>query len=428
LQAPRSLAPRLHGVVAETHLVEISRAQHRVLLSRRGAGYFIRHDPSIIYGNKDSELSGVFPFMKKSIPCAVMDPQNTKPSPLARIKPGNAAYPVIIGLVVVAWLFWRGFDRAVFDDLHFDWRSLFWLLIAVLLMAGRDIGYMARLRVLSDSQLGWRAALRVVMLWEFTSAITPSAVGGTSVATLYIHKEGLSVGRSSAIVMLTSLLDELYFLIMFPLLLMVAGPSGLFDLTDHGMLTTSLMGFALAGYTDKVIWVALLCYGLFVNPRGIKWLIIRIFRLRPLRRWYYGAARAGTDIIVASREIRRRKPMFWVRAGGATFLSWSSRYFVANALVMAFFAVSDHLMLFARQLVMWVVMLIMPTPGGSGFAEYVFSNYCSDLITVPTELQVGAAMLIVLLWRSVTYFPYLAIGAVIFPRWVRRHFGSARQS
>lgn len=68
-------------------------------------------------------------------------------------------------------------------------------------------------------------------------------------------------------------------------------------------------------------------------------------------------------------------------------------------------------------------MLIMPTPGGSGFAEYVFSTYCRDLIVVPQAMQLGAATLIALLWRGVTYYPYLAIGAIIFPRWSKRKFG-----
>ncbi len=349
-----------------------------------------------------------------------------KKNPLQKIKASKAIYPIIIGLAVVAWLVWKDFDPAVFADVHFDWRTVFWLLMAVLFMVGRDVGYMIRIRVLSDNQLGWRAAFRTIMLWEFTSAITPSAVGGTSVAIIYVHKEGIGVGRSSAIVMLTSLLDELYFVVMFPLLVLIVGPSNLFGLgdPDGGLLTTSLMTFALVGYTLKLIWVIVLSYGLFFNPRGIKWLIIRIFRWRPLRRWYYGAAQAGTDIIVSSRMIRKRDWRFWWRACGSTFLSWSSRYLVANALIMAFFAVSDQFLLFARQLVMWIMMLIMPTPGGSGFAEYIFSNFCSDLITVPVGLQAGAAMLIAVLWRGITYYPYLAIGAVIFPRWLKRNFGS----
>ncbi len=356
--------------------------------------------------------------------------QNTETkNPFRKLRPSNAIYPILIGLGVVAWLMWKDFNPEVFNDVRFDWRSIFWLVMAVLFMVGRDLGYMIRIRSLSDNQLTWRSAFRVIMLWEFTSAVTPSAVGGTSVAVIYVHKEGIGVGRSSSIVMLTSFLDEIYFIVMFPLLVLLAGPANLFHIAANGnVLTTSLVTFALIGYTVKLIWVIALSYGLFVNPRGLKWLIMKIFRLRPLRRWYYGAAQAGTDIVVSSREMRRRDWRFWWRAGASTFLSWSSRYMVANALIMAFFAVSDHFLLFARQLVMWIMMLVMPTPGGSGFAEYIFSNFCSDLITVPTELQAGAAMLIAVLWRGVTYYPYLAIGAVIFPRWLKRNFLSTKKT
>lgn len=95
---------------------------------------------------------------------------------------------------------------------------------------------------------------------------------------------------------------------------------------------------------------------------------------------------------------------------------------VANALIMAFFSVSDQFLLFARQLVMWIMMLVMPTPGGSGFAEYIFTTYCRDLIDVPVSMQVGAAALIAVLWRMITYYPYLAAGAIIFPRWIKQKF------
>lgn len=262
------------------------------------------------------------------------------------------------------------------------------------------------------------------MLWEFTSAITPSAVGGTSVAILYVHKEGISVGRSSAMVMLTSFFDELYFVIMFPLLFFAVGIDNLFDIQAQGtILEKGLMTFALVGYFIKLAYLLVLVYGFFINPRGLKWLLMKIFKLGFLRRWYRSANVVGTDIINSSREIRKHGFGFWFKNGLSTFLSWTSRYLVANALIMAFFAVSDHFLLFARQLVMWIMMIIMPTPGGSGFAELIFSTYCADLIEVPAALQLGAAALIAFLWRGVTYYPYLIIGAVVFPRWIARKFG-----
>jgi hypothetical protein len=63
---------------------------------------------------------------------------------------------------------------------------------------------------------------------------------------------------------------------------------------------------------------------------------------------------------------------------------------------------------------MWVIMLISPTPGGSGIAEYAFSVYLEEFI--PRGLDGSLA----LLWRLVSYYPYLIIGVVLLPRWVRR--------
>ncbi len=344
--------------------------------------------------------------------------------PLNKIKIGNAIYPILIGLAVVGWMFWRDFNPEVFADIHFSWATVGWCCLAVFFMLGRDIGYIIRIRVLSGGRLSWLQSFRVIMLWEFTSAVTPSAVGGTSVAIIYVHKEGIALGRSSAIVMLTSFLDEIYFIVMFPLLVLVVGFDKLFDITMHaGIVVRGLITFALVGYFLKLAFVCILAYGLFVNPRGLKWLLLKIFKLRWLRRWFRSVERVGTDIVRSSREIKRAGWKFWLKAHSTTFLSWSSRYLVANALIMAFFSVSDQFLLFARQLVMWIMMLVMPTPGGSGFAEYVFSNYCSDLIDVPTVMQLGAATLVAVLWRLVTYYPYLAIGAVIFPRWVQQKFG-----
>lgn len=342
---------------------------------------------------------------------------------VGKIRLRRAVWPVLIGLAVVGWLFCRDFDPAVFNNIHFSGATLFWLLMAAIFMFGRDFGYMIRIRVLSNGRLTWRQAFRIIMLWEFTSAITPSAVGGTSVALLYVHKEGIGVGRSSAIVMLTSLLDELYFVIMFPLLLLLVGVDNLFHITAaSGLLARGLMTFALVGYGAKFLWTCALTYGLFVNPRGLKWVLLRIFHWKPLRRWYRAVNNVGTDIIVTSREMRTYKPVFWIKAFASTFLSWSSRYLVANALIMAFFSVSDQVLLFARQLAMWIMMLVMPTPGGSGFAELIFSNYCADLISVPATMQLSAAALIAFLWRGVTYYPYLIAGTLIFPRWLKRNF------
>jgi glycosyltransferase 2 family protein len=269
-------------------------------------------------------------------------------------------------------------------------------------------------------------AFRVIMLWEFTSAITPSAIGGTAFAVIYINKEGISVGRSSAIVMATSLLDELYFLIMFPLLLLLVKKSVLFGLVGpDAELTFSndLFFFAAIGYGIKLAYVIVLTYGLFFNPRGLKWLILAVFKLPFLKRWRIQAGEAGNEIVENSKHFKVVSYKFWLKSFAATALSWTSRYWVANALLLAFFSISDHWLIFARQLVMWLMMIVSPTPGGSGFTEYVFSRYLADFIPVDPIAIGSVAIAMALLWRLTTYYPYLAIGAIIFPKWFKSNFG-----
>jgi len=285
-------------------------------------------------------------------------------------------------------------------------------------MLTRDLGYILRIRVLTGNELSWLKAFRIIMLWEFTSAITPSAVGGTSVAILYVNKEGIGIGKSSAVVMATSFLDEMYFVIMFPLLLLTIHVHDLFSIGGGFRIENPFLVAAVIGYGIKLLYVLALSYGLFKNPRGLKWLLLLIFRLPFLRRWRQGANLAGTEIIESSKELTRKPFMFWLKAFGSTFLSWTARYWVVNALFLAFFPVKDHFLLFARQLVMWIMMLVSPTPGGSGFTEYVFAEYLGDFLPFAS-----IAILMALLWRLVTYYPYLFVGALIFPRWIKQKFG-----
>ncbi len=345
-----------------------------------------------------------------------------KKSPLSKVKTNKVFLPILIGLGYVGYMFYEEFDPKAFSQIPLSAHMAFWMIMALVMMATRDIGYIIRLKILTDGDLTWRKAFNVVMLWEFTSAITPSAIGGTSVAILYINKEGISIGRSSAVVMATSFLDELYFILMFPLLFLLVSSSELFaqggaEGTDS-IISDKLIYFAVIGYAFKLAYLLVLTIGLFRNPRGLKWLIMWVFKLPILKKWRYGAHTAGSEIVESSKELRKKPLSFWLKAFGATFFSWSSRYWVVNMLFLALAFDFDHILLFARQLVMWIMMLIMPTPGGSGFAEYIFGEYLGEFIH-----PAGLVVLVAFLWRVASYYPYLFIGIFMFPRWVKSKFG-----
>lgn len=92
---------------------------------------------------------------------------------------------------------------------------------------------------------------------------------------------------------------------------------------------------------------------------------------------------------------------------------------------MAFFVLKDtdwatQFLIFARQLIMWIMMLISPTPGGSGFAEFVFKEYLGSFIIGGGA---GVAIAMAIVWRLITYYPYLFVGVFIVPKWIGQHFG-----
>lgn len=327
--------------------------------------------------------------------------------------------PVILGLGVATFLLVRSFDREAFRDISWSAESYAYIFLSLVFMVIRDVAYMYRLRVLTDWQLSWRRSFQVIMLWEFASAVTPSIIGGSAIALFIIHREGVSMGRTTAIVLITAFLDELFYILMVPIMFAMIGPADLFISEGSYVLIDTrfgIQGLFIGGYLFIMLLTTIIIYGVFINPRGLKYILLNIFRLPFLRRWRPKAAETGNEIIITSAEMKEKPASFWIKAFAGTFFSWTARFWVVNAMLMAFAAISlgDHILIYGRQLVMWVILLISPTPGGSGVAELVFGGFLGEFIPVGLTPAMG------LTWRLISYYPYLFIGAIILPGWLRR--------
>jgi glycosyltransferase 2 family protein len=160
----------------------------------------------------------------------------------------------------------------------------------------------------------------------------------------------------------------------------------------------------------------------FLQPGRNKKLITGVFSVPFLNRWHEAAVKAGNDIVESSHELSKKSSIFWTKAFTATFLSWTSRYWVVNAILLAFFTINDHFLIFARQLATWIMMIISPSPGGSGFAELILSRYISDAIPADIAIAGSIALAIAIIWRIISYYPYLIIGSFLVPGWIERNF------
>jgi len=327
--------------------------------------------------------------------------------------------PIIIGLTVATYLIVKEIDFSIIENIRWTSRSYLWLFMALLMVVLRDLGYMIRIRILTQNRLNWRKSFSVIMLWEFASALTPSVVGGSALAMLILNKEKISLGRSTAVVMVTAFLDELFYVIVVPIVLIFVADSydvfAMRDLVVFGMRISAFNIF-LIGYFFILSLTLIISYAIFVNPRGFKWFLVQLFRFKLIRKWRYGALLTGTDILTSANEMKGKSIFFWLKAFGATFLSWTARFTLVNFLILAFLPVDNHLHIYASQLVMWVIMLISPTPGSSGVAEIIFNDFLSPFILL------GLTPILGLFWRLLSFYIYLIVGSLVLPVWLHRVF------
>ena len=330
-------------------------------------------------------------------------------------KTSQILLPIAIGLVVIVWLFAREFDTNTFDGLSLSIHSVAYLLLALLLMLGRDIGLIWRFRMLSNRNLSWHQSFNIHILNEFTSAVTPSAVGGSALVVLFLHKEGIGLGRSTAIMITNLFLDELFFVLICPLVFLLVPLEVLFNTST--LLTASIGVVFWSVYGVLMVWTTVLFIGPFIRPDWISKFMMLVFKLPFLNRWHSKMYTFSESLLHASHVISSKPIAFWVQSFAITSMSWTSRFLVTNALFMAFTPIANHFVIFGRQLMLWMVMVVSPTPGGSGISEITFKAYYSDLL-----LGSGTVLIVILLLRLISYYLYLLIGVIIIPKWIARVF------
>ncbi len=321
----------------------------------------------------------------------------------------------MLGLGIVVYLFFSDPDITVDKlTLVFD-ASLLPVFLAVLVFLSRFIGYIFRIKTITKNELTWKSSLYVIILWEFASAVTPSVVGGTAVAVFILWKEGIRPGKALGFVLLTAIFDNLFFVLAAPLTLILGMQHVFPAVSESSDLMESSMSFLFfLSYALISLYTFIMIFALLINPRLFKWVLIKITSTRLLKKWRYAAYERGTEMILASEQLKGMGSKFWVYLSLSTIFIWSSRYLLLNFLMVAFanISISEHVIIFGKQIILWVVMLISPTPGSSGTAEYFFPMFFQE--------NLGDYTLIVnLLWRLFTYYPYLILGAIFLPRWIK---------
>ena len=203
---------------------------------------------------------------------------------LNSIRISKIIVPVGIGILTVFYLLWRQFDPEEFAKINWTGHTLFWISFTLILLVIRHLAYATRLRILSEVEFSWKKCIELIFIWEFSSAVSPTSVGGSAVAFFVLAQEKLSTAKTATIVLYTIVLDSIFFIVGLPILYLIFGNS---------MIRPNMTGFGdiggwgyyfLIAYLVMATYASVFYYGLFVNPIQIKRFLVGFTRLKWLRK------------------------------------------------------------------------------------------------------------------------------------------------
>ncbi|HAC14365.1 MAG TPA: TIGR00374 family protein [Bacteroidetes bacterium] len=261
----------------------------------------------------------------------------------------------------------------------------------------------AKMRYLADKELTWMGAIRVILTWDFASAITPSTIGGAPVATYAMKRENISLGKSGAITLYGVLLDQLFYVLVIPFLI-IAGfyieviPEGL------GFVGSGAMFLV---YAILLAYAFVLAYGLLVNPNSLRRVAGFVFKLPFLNRLKDKVDSELDTLVSFSSKISSKPKSFLFNAFLISTLAWLAKIALPTIVVLSFLPANEFLSLM-RSFAMNFAGFFVPTPGGSGGMEGLFVVFQGPLFDRTVFIGIS-----VFVWRVLTYYLSIGLGMMV---------------
>lgn len=261
----------------------------------------------------------------------------------------------------------------------------------------------AKIRYLANKTITWAGAFRVVIAWDFASAITPSTIGGAPLGIYAMTRERIPLGQASAITFYGLLLDQLFYIMVIPVLV-IAGMYLEVIPENVGVIGKGAMFLV---YTILLIYGFLLAYGVLINPKALTKMVRYIFKLPFLKKHADKVEKEMDNLERTSNELRKKPFSFLLNAFILSSLAWLARAWLPTIVVLSFLP-ADVLLSFLRSLAMSFASLFMPTPGGSGGVEGLFVLFQGPLMS--RDIFIGIATFV---WRFITFYMIIGIGVMV---------------
>lgn len=308
------------------------------------------------------------------------------------------AISVALSVVSMAIVIYLTYTPGILE--HLKPKRLPGLFIALGVTVLRVYFTAAKIRYLADNKISKMGGVRIALTWDFASAVTPSTIGGAPVATFAMTREGIKLGQSSAIMLYSVLLDQLWYALAVPIIL-VTGFYFQVIPSEIGMVGNITMVLI---YSGLLAYGAVLVYGLLINPSFIKRVVKFLFRLPLLNRYSKKGNMEAENLEKYSKLLREKPYTFVLKAFYLSTMSWLCKIALPVIVVLSLLP-ANEILLVLRSLAMNLAFLVIPTPGGSGGVEGLFAIFLGPLID--RKAFIGLAVFV---WRIITYYVSIGVG------------------
>jgi uncharacterized membrane protein YbhN (UPF0104 family) len=252
--------------------------------------------------------------------------------------------------------------------------------------------------------------LQMTLATEMASAVSPAAIGGSGAKLGWMVSRGIAPGVASSIMALNAFEDIVFFILALPLALLLSPATGngvtldkffgllqQYDLTGGRTLGFFLLGIIGLAFAGRLAWIFL--------PPAYK---SRVAGGKKKLAQQAGVAKQTFRVMIAQGKWRL------VVTVGLSGLHWLCRFSMLTVLLVGLQNYVDPFNLFASQWLVFMLVKLVPSPGGAGGAELAFLFfYRASLPENLLGLLVGA-------WRVLTFTLPVGLATLLFLALVRR--------
>lgn len=316
---------------------------------------------------------------------------------------------VLIGITILVLFFSLKDDfNSILKEIltiNYWWLILaFLMVIAYWLLRSKSINIFTR-KLKKDTK--YFSSLQLMLRTQFFNAVTPFATGGQPYQVYYLVKNGISVSASTSIIIQNFIVYQIA-MVLLGISAIIANQA--FSLFAKNMILRRLVTLGFVINTSVIIILFLVAFDKKINKKLIKLGISILSKLKIIKDKEKKQAEWDEYINKFHNSAKTLLENKWdfVKTIIYNLLALSMLYSIPVVLLYATGDFNSFNILLAIVTSSYVMLLgsFVPIPGGTGGLEYGFITFYGNFLT-------GSKLTaIMLLWRFVTYYFGMIVGAI----------------